>query len=285
MGQIIYDMASDEYHGTAAIGSSGLKLMARSPLHYWAACLNPERDRDTQTPAQRLGTAYHTAIFEPERFSSEYAPVPEGIDRRTKEGRKLFQDIEESGAIPISSKDYATVCMMAEAGRSHPAMNVIFSVAGGAAEASMFFDDPITGAPCKIRPDYMIPPGAAAMFPHGLIVDGKSCGDARESEFFRDVWSYEYHTQAAFYVDGFQAVYNTPIPPKFIWLAQEKDVPGVMAHGVPDKLLRLGRSNYRSALDLYSLCKLNNTWPGYSPLVKDLALPVWAEKLIDEVGV
>jgi hypothetical protein len=282
MTSIIHDMPNAEYHAAAAIGSSGLKLIARSPLHYWAKRLNPESEPDEQTPSQKLGTAYHTAIFEPERFEAEYIALPDGLDRRTKEGKKLYQDTEDSGAIPIGGKDYATVCMMADAGRNHGAMQVIFNIAGGFAEASLFFTDEETGVDCKIRPDYMIPPCVTTLFPHGLIIDGKSCGDAREEEFFRDVWSYEYHTQAAFYVDGFQSVYKTTHPPKFLWLAQEKEVPAVMVHGVPEKLLRRGRRSYRKSLEVYAACKLAGKWPGYSSTVKDLALPGWVGKLIDE---
>ena len=80
-------MNNEQYHAdTSAISASGLKLFMRSPAHYYAAYLDPNRVERQPTPAMRLGTATHCAILEPTRFNAEYAVIPESIDRRTKEG-------------------------------------------------------------------------------------------------------------------------------------------------------------------------------------------------------
>ena len=79
-------MTNEDYHAdTSAISASGLKLFMRSPAHYYATYLDPNRIERSPTPAMRVGTATHCAILEPERFSAEYIALPEGLDRR-KEG-------------------------------------------------------------------------------------------------------------------------------------------------------------------------------------------------------
>lgn len=57
------------YHGGPGISKSGLDIIHRSPLHYQHA-LTAERK---STPAQRIGTAVHDLILEPESFWDRYA--------------------------------------------------------------------------------------------------------------------------------------------------------------------------------------------------------------------
>ena len=73
MADIVYGMDNAEYHGHPAVGSSGLKLLERSPAHYWAAYRDPERERKEPSHYMRIGTAYHCAVFEPQEFRERYA--------------------------------------------------------------------------------------------------------------------------------------------------------------------------------------------------------------------
>ena len=60
------DMPNAEYHGGHQhIGSSGFKLLERSPAHSWSAYLDPERERREPSRIMVMGTAWHTGIFEP----------------------------------------------------------------------------------------------------------------------------------------------------------------------------------------------------------------------------
>lgn len=54
-----------------ALSFSGMKDLAISPLHYWARHIDPERKIES-TPAQRVGTALHCAILEPDEFGHRY---------------------------------------------------------------------------------------------------------------------------------------------------------------------------------------------------------------------
>lgn len=83
----IYDgIPNAEYHGGPGISKSGLDLIHRSPMHY-KAVVDAENDNQP-TAAQRIGTAAHCAILEPDVFVQEYClalqreDVPNAIDDR-----------------------------------------------------------------------------------------------------------------------------------------------------------------------------------------------------------
>jgi exodeoxyribonuclease VIII len=135
-GRAHFGLSSDDYHRDEAIGSSGLKLLAVSPLHYWGAYLDPERVREDK-PAFKFGRAWHCAVFEPEEFGNRYAEghgisaqskraqlleqvllaesvteamarlvvLPEGLGPTSKEGKALAAEITAAGNVPVSAED------------------------------------------------------------------------------------------------------------------------------------------------------------------------------------
>lgn len=277
------DMPNETYHADPAIGSSGLKLVAQSPLHYWAAYLDPQRERREPTPAMKIGTAWHAAVFEPAKFAAEYIEIPEGLDRRTKEGKALWEEIAASGREPMTAADMRRITRMAENARTHPVARVIFNQPGGIGEQSIFTTDPVTGLRLKIRPDYAVPP--CSMFPHGLLVDGKTGEDMSAAGFAKYAMNWELYLQAAYYSDVFQHAYGTEQPPVFMWLAQEKDAPYATAcYSAAEDFVAYGRKQYRRLLDTVAECYRTNRWPGYPGIVQPLELPVWAAKMIQEGG-
>lgn len=276
------DLTNAQHHADPAIGASGLKAIARSPLHYWARYIDPDREPDEPTPAMKLGTATHCAVLEPARFAEEYVEVPEGLDRRTKEGKALWAELQASGREPISARDASYVRSMTAAARAHPVSRILFGLAPRF-ERSIFWRDAATGVVCKIRPDLFVEP--CAMFPNGLIVDLKTTEDASPDGFPAQAWRLDMHLQGAFYADGFCAALGTPVPPAFLWLAVEKDAPHATAYySLGGDLLAHGRREYRRHLDTYARCLRDNIWPGYSTAVADLQPPGWALKAIEDAA-
>lgn len=325
------DMPNPVYHNQPHIGSSGFKLLARSPAHYWSAYVDPDRERREPTPLMLIGTAWHTGIFEPELFEGSYAAkpdihpltikakllyqaledidafqashvaIPDGLGKTTKEGKALLAELAEQGKtgveaavlaeilelIPpllgktlLNADDLDAVTSMASAARRHPVSQIIFGLPGGHAETSIFWVDPDTGAPCRIRPDYHVEP--CAMFPHGLIIDGKSNDDSSPAGFARSAMNSEMFYQAAFYSDGFQAHYKTKEPPVFAWLAQERDAPFATAYySAGSDFVQYGRKKYRALLRTFAHCLQTGVWPGYPTTVQPLDLPGWAIKAIE----
>ena len=276
----VADMSNATYHQQPHIGSSGFKLLARSPAHFWASYVDPHRERRPPTPLMKIGTAWHAAIFEPEKFATDYSEIPEGLDRRTKEGKALWAELEASGKEPLTTDGWAQIVAMAAAARRHPVSQVIFGLPGGHAEMSIFWVDPDTGAPCRIRPDYHVEP--CAMFPNGLIIDGKSNDDSSPAGFAKSAMNSEMFYQAAFYSDGFQQHYGTKEPPVFAWLAQEREAPFATAYySAGADFVQYGRKKYRRLLALFAHCMHSGQWPGYPAVVQPLDLPGWAVKAIE----
>ncbi len=264
----------------AGISSSHFKVIDRSPLHYWAKYVDPNRKASEPTDAMIIGTAWHTGVFEPEQFNKNYVCVPDGIDRRTKEEKALFASIEDAGQVPFKPEPFADLVRMIEAARAHPILASLLAHENCIIENSIFIAGEY-GETLKIRPDLAILP--CEQFPHGLILDGKTTVDASAEAFGRSYWDLGYHYQAAFYCDVWQAFFKTKEPPPFIYFAQEKASPHATAmYSASAKIIDFGRNKYRSAMETIIRCRIANHWPSYHDGIEHLTLPVWAEKQIEQ---
>ena len=275
----MHNVSNDVHHADPAIGSSGLKEILRSPAHYHAKYLDPNRAPEKRTPAKALGTAWHVAVFEGvAEFDRRYIGMPEGLDRRTKEGKDLYAEIVASGREPLPAAECATIAAMSAAARRHPVGRILFAADNAITERSIVF--PLDALRGKIRPDYMVPPCDG--FPAGLLIDGKSAEDARAEAFGRAAWNYGYLLQAAWYVTGFQRHFRTSKPPTFIWLVQEKEAPfATQFYRAAPGLLAFGRGQYERAFGVYADCLRRDDWPAYGGNIVDLAMPAWAAKEIE----
>lgn len=256
------------YHGGEGVSKSGLDVLARSPLHYWAKYIDPNREQQEPTPAMRLGTAIHTAVLEPGEFGKRYHVAPV-VDRRTKDGKAEWQlaldQAETAGAELISNDDAITCMRIAEQVRSHPTARKVFAT--GQAELSCYWTDAETGLLCKCRPDWLSLP---------LVVDLKSTDDASASGFQRSAWNYRYWVQAAWYLDGIEQATGQR-PEAFVFGAFEKAAPYASAFYFADEsMIDMGRREYRKLLRVLADCKASDRWPGYDTDVRPLGLPAWA---------
>lgn len=275
------DMANEDHHSHPAIGSSGLKLIAQSPAHYFAKYRDPNRKPETRTQALKLGSMIHTSTLEPHKFDDLFTVMPEGLDRRTKEGKEIWARITATGKEPLlqSELDKAKGC--AAAAHRHPVTRVLFEQCQALTEVSIFWVDPLTGVNCKIRPDIMVEP--CKLFPNGLIADLKTTDDASPEDFAKSVWNWEMHLQAALYPEGFMAVFGTQAPPDFLWLAQEKDAPFANKYYscTPD-LSAYGSKEVNRLRRTYAKCLETDQWPAYGTEVQPIVLPNWADKIVQD---
>lgn len=261
-----------DYFAVDAASASFLKAMKRSPFHAEHRRLNP----DEPTAAMKFGTAWHTAFFEPQRFAAEYVAIPEGLDRRSKEGKALFAEVEASGRVPLSAAEDELLAAMLASAQRHP-MTARLLALDHDVELSVFGE--IYGVPVKARPDFLAYP--CQEFPNGLILDGKTTTNASPVEFPRAAWNLDYHIQAALYTTLVQGLLGTAHPPVFAWLAAEKDAPHCCAYYTAgENLIEHGRRELRELLALYAQCRSTGVWPGYPETMDQLVLPAWAERII-----
>jgi hypothetical protein len=258
-----------EYHRHSAVSKSHLDLVARSPLHYWARYLDPNRVEPEPTPAMRLGTAVHTLTLEPNSWDSRYIVAP-NVDRRTKEGKARWAEFEAEagGRELISAEDRAIVSRMAEAVWKHPAAEMLLYKLAGKAETTHMWTDEATGLQCKCRPDWLTDDGS-------LIVDLKTTEDASPKGFQKSVAAYRYFVQSSWYLDGVQAATGNR-PEQFIFICVEKKVPYAVAVYAADTEM-IAQGQITAARDLQQLaeCKAANSWPGYSDQIETISLPPW----------
>ncbi len=272
---IAYGMSNEKYHSLPAISSSQLKEALRSPAHYFAKYLAEDRAPNEATANMQLGSAVHVLFLEPDLYEIEVAVAP-SCDRRTKAGKELWEEFSEyaKGKIILTAEQSKVALAMAASLRAHP-FNRIVMEGKGYREASIFYQDQVSGLACRVRPDYHIAP--CADWPNGLIIDLKTTDDARPAAFARTIANFGYHTSAAMYCDGFQAYYQTEEPPEFLWLVIERDRPyACAAYQATEATLFVGHAKKKEALGLIAHCKRIGYWPSYTPRIEPIALPVWA---------
>lgn len=260
------------YHAHPAVNASLLKELQRSPLHAWARYIDPNRKPLEPTPAMTFGTACHAAILEPEVFAATYLVAPEGINRRTNEGKEQWAAFEAQaeGCIVLKAEEHAAVLAVRDAVMAHGLAGTWLTT--GEAEASWFAestDHP--GLWLRGRTDRTTMVGDGAL----LVADVKTTQDATAHAFTREIYQRGYHLQAAFYAD-LLALCGHPVE-HFAFVAVEKAHPyAVGVYHLDPEDLEVGRQAYKRLLALYVRCKAADHWPGPSPESIRAAAPRWA---------
>lgn len=257
-------LTNEAYHSLRAISPSQIKVLGRSPLHYFDQYRAEDRERPEPTAAMLLGTALHTAVLEPDLWDSTIAVPPHSFDRRTKVGKELAAEFEReaAGKIVLSPDDADQVRRMADAVRTHPAAKFILDLPGRR-EPSYTWSDPATGLPCKTRPDWHSED-------QRIVVDVKTSIDASRAEFSKSIANYDYHVQAAWNQAALEAE-------QFITIAVEKTRPfAVAVYPVSGALIAAGQRRIEAAMTLLAECEASGVWPGYGDLLQEpIDLPGW----------
>ena len=293
-------MPEEEYFRLDALNSSLLKLMGRSPAHCRAAMV---KTLHKESEALRMGRIIHAAVLEPERFASEYCETPRAeltgalndlasykvvakdlglkvggskadlkarileIEPETQFADDVNQQLT-AGREPLKPEQWEMVTGIAEAIEANPSARGSFS--NGIAEETLVWIDQETGTRCKSRMDYYHEES-------GIVVDLKTCEDARIAAVTRDIVRYGYHKSAAHYLNGLKAA-NLP-GDNFAWIFVEKTRPyAISAYFAAPDMLEQGTSDMRRHLNDYAQCKNSGVWPAYSLDFQTINLPEWAQE-------
>ena len=263
-------MDNNDYHAHPAISKSHLDQVARSPLHYWARYLDPNRQLQEPTPAMAIGSAVHTHVLELDQWDARYAMAPESIDRRTKQGKAEWEvfTTAATGRTVLSRTDAELVMRMGHAVYSHPAAAMLLKQLPGKAETTHMWNDAATGLQCKCRPDWLTDDGS-------LIIDLKTTEDASPAGFRKSIANWRYHVQAAWYLNGIEHATGTR-PDQFIFICVEKKAPfAVAVYAADAEMIQIGGEAAARDLDVLATCKAAGAWPGYSDQIETINLPGW----------
>lgn len=262
-------MNNTEYHKHPAVSKSHLDQVARSPLHYFARYVDPNRVALDPTPAMAIGSAVHTHVLEMDQWDARYATAPEGIDRRTKAGKAEWEAFTTAatGRTVLPKGDAELVMRMAHAVFAHPAAAMLLALPGKA-ETTHMWTDAATGLQCKCRPDWLTDDGR-------LMVDLKTTENASPREFARSIATWRYHVQSSWYLDGIEQATGTR-PEQFLFVCVEKKAPyAVAVYAADDEMIAAGAQTAARDLDVLATCKAANAWPGYSDQIEPISLPPW----------
>lgn len=262
---VLKNISIDDYHARNELSFSGLSRFMQSPAHYRHYIETPQ----DPTPAQKFGQAAHFGILQPEEFYKNYAMMPDGIDRRTKDGKAKYEEFISANLDKsiISTEDYYRVQAMTEKVLSHPIAGPLLK--NGVAERSFFWTDPVSGVECRCRPDFLRN--------DNVIVDLKTTEDASINSFQRSLSNYKYHIQSALYLEGITQALELKSPlTEFVHLVVEKNPPyGIGLYTLDDKSLAKASDEIREALDQYALCLKTGEWPGYVNEIQNISIPPW----------
>lgn len=291
------DISNKQYHSTPAISASWLKMMNKSAAHVWYHFINPQRPQSTPTAAMLLGSLTHTLVLEPEKLAIEYVVVPEGIDRRSKDGKAFFAEIEAAGKTPIKQADFDQCAAMAESLRSNAMFRVI-RACRHENERTYQWDDPVTGLACKMRPDTLV--HACEAFPRGALTDVKTTADSSPAGFGRQFFALGYHIQAAHNAIGYMHAFGMGEPefwlgddeqlhtnmPEFVFECVEKEAPYItQCYRVPADVMQYGVETVARLMDEAAACFEHDTWPGYTQeSMPDLLVPGWIRREMEDSG-
>lgn len=255
----------DTYAAWPAVRASTLIACARSMAHGRQAELDGGRD----TAALSFGTAFHTALLEPDRFRREFAVAP-SVDRRTKDGKQAWADFlaANGGKTPITEDDHAIAEAMIRSVYAHRDAAELLSNAL-AKEVAFVWRDEATGVLCKGRADAI-----TTFAGWTVILDLKSARDASKRAFARDMSTHGYYRAMAWYRRGLAAL--APAERRCVLLPVEKTPPYCTAtYEIDCRALDKGDEEMTDLLTRYDEARRSNVWPGYPHDTAVIDLPEW----------
>lgn len=252
-------MKNTDYHSkTNYVSKSLLDQIHKSPAHYKAYI---EGEKQEPTPAMIFGSLVHSVVF----AQNNYAVLPANIDRRTKEGKAIydmFMLANKGTELIVTEDQYQHAVQIRDAVFAHEKAALLLQ--NGTAETSIFGKLEDLDAKCRV--DFL-------NTKHNVIVDLKTTNSAAPDEFAKSVWNYRYHVQAAFYLDLTKAE-------RFFFIAVDKEKPfNVEIYELDSDAIEKGRSEYKQDIATLKKCLETNNWHGYTEdkKIHIISLPAWAK--------
>ena len=268
---------NEQYHANDAISHSKLELFRRRPISYYRRFIAKTVARPEPTEAFRLGSAAHCAVLEPTTFWDRYALRPEGIDRRTKDGKIAFAEFESAnaGKTIITQEENNAVCEMVVAARLHPLASEL--LAAGQPELSWRVE-PTGGMALQCRTDWFNPAGCELSSGRPYIADLKTV-ESLDADAFRNFeracFNFGYHRQSGFYLPLITEILGSPVF-DFFFVAVEKCEPyGVAVYRLSDAATARGHDETIGDLIRLQSCIKSEQWPNLPNELREIGLPKW----------
>jgi hypothetical protein len=264
------------YRSWDAVSQSHLHdLVARTPMHAHYAYTHPQEP----TGAMAFGSAAHIICLEPDRLEREYQCAPEGLDRRSKEGKARWAAMLADGREPMKFDEYHALATARDAVYAHPTASALLA-GKGLNEVSLVWDDygasgddDLPPLRCKARWDRLT---TADDWP--TIVDLKFVEDATPRWLPWKIGDYCYGLQASMYLRAGRMqdrlAGRAPVDRRFVFVFVEKAPPhGIACVELDAASLVECDEQLRAAMELWARCTASGHWPGYPAGIAGVSLP------------
>lgn len=276
MNAAIRGEPSEVYHGMDAVSHSKLEVFRRRPaLYHRKYVLRVVPDVDSAAFA--IGRATHAAVLEPQTFEQRFAQRPDGIDRRTKDGKAAWEQFvtANAGKDILDRDEMQLVQQMRDAVRAHPAAAELFRCG----EPELVWRKQFATLNVQARTDWFNGAGCA-LCPRPYVVDLKtveSLDDGAFRNFEKAFVNLGYHRQAGFYLP---LLYDCGIAcTDFYFVAVEKCEPfGVAVYKVSNAALQRGQEETLFDLARLKSCIESQRWPNMPETVQEINLPAWYQE-------
>ena len=262
-----------EYHlDDSHVSNTSLKMYRKSPRLYKQFYIDKTIPHEPSTNEQIIGSLTHLFVSG-EPLESEFI-VADGCKIRSG---KLWdgyeQEAELKGLTPVLPTQLDFAKAMAEEVLKNPFAKKYWKC-DGPVEQPYRFDGPYN-IKCKIKPDKLI---IDPYFDYPLCIDLKTSIGADPESFPRQAWTYEYHVQAAFYLNGLKA--NRITNAQFLFVVVSKEPPhDVFIYVADEYFIRHGNTVFHESLARLKNSIENDDWlaPGQA-VVNTLSIPYWVKE-------
>jgi len=266
----VYDIAEADYHSDVYIDGHSLSSSgARCIINECPAIFREQQLRPSRFTAEKdLGKAAHTWLLEGDSFADRYEILPPSHTGSNNAGKLRVKSIKAAGLQPVSHADFRIIKAMHKALVEHEFAHGAFQ--NGLSEKSLYWRDELTGIWCRSRNDFLPQKNR-------IIADYKTTRCAAPAALEKDIYTYKYHQQADWYLEGVRAL-KLIKDPVFLFVFQEKTPPYLVTCIVcSNAALLWGKKANRKAREVFADCIESGTWPGYVSDITTLDLPNYAE--------
>lgn len=270
--------SNDAYHLNNAVSTSNIKDFLKRPMLFKAKCI----DRTIQTKpteAMEFGSAFHEYILEPDVFVKNYDCLPADYDGRTKAGKEIKAQMEESGKTIIKADTMAQIETLGVSINSNPVAKSLLS--NGVAEVSWRINAGLFDM--QSRTDWFVESaneeqvallrksGIEISVGQPIIVDLKTTQNIDEwfmPNYGNVIYKFGYQIQLGFYlavVNKIRKEQGKEIVRHFLFVVVEKQEPNECAViALNEESFGLAQTQLKDSLASLTSCYETGNWNAYS---------------------